>query len=331
MKKSLHAPEQERVSNPPEATRGGRSTSVAPQPRRTLLREIWRARRRYIALLPILALLGLFSYYPPMMGLYYSVTNFNGVTARFIGLRNFVEMSTDWMLRASVPNLFVLLIAGIFVGTIPPLVVAELIYSVLSKKASDFYRTAFMIPTLVPGITVIMTWRYIYHYRYGLVNGLLSAVGLGFLRHDWLGSYDTALPSLIFFGFPWINATSMLILLSALLDVPPELMDAFRLDSSSTLRRIRYIDLPYLAGALRLVLIAIVIGSAQGFGLQFALTGGGPGTATLVPAYHMYRQAFNGSRFGYASAMGLVLFVVMLGITLLIRRHLRFGMEFGAE
>jgi raffinose/stachyose/melibiose transport system permease protein len=287
---------------------------------------VWRARRHYVALLPIFAILIIFSYYPPVMALYYSFTDFNGVRGEFIGLENFVEMTEDWILKDSVRNLAIFLISGILIGTIPPLIVAELLYAVRSR-ISGWYRTAFLIPTLIPGISVIMTWRYIYHYRYGMINTTLSAIGLESARHDWLGSYDTALPALIFFGFPWISATSMLILLSALLHVPSELVDAFRLDSSSTLRRVRYIDLPYMAGALRLVLMLTVLGTMQSFGLQFVLTGGGPGAATMVPAYHMYRQAFHGSRFGYASAIGFVLFIVMLTFTVLIRRQLRFGAE----
>lgn len=332
MQRSLHTPEQEREPNPSDAAVATRPGPVATQtqPRRTLLREIWRARRRYIALLPMFALLGLFSYYPPVMGLVYSVTDFNGWVAKFVGLRNFINLTSDWMFQDSISNIGILLVSGIFIGTVPPLVVAEVVYT-MQQRASNFYRTAFLIPTLVPGITVIMTWRYIYHYRYGLINELLSAVGLESLRHEWLGSYDTALASVIFFGFPWISATSMLILLSALLDIPPELLDAFQLDCSSTLRRIRHIDLPFVAGALRLVLIQTVLATMQGFGLQFALTGGGPGTATMVPAYLMYRRAFHGSEFGYASAIGVLLFAVMVILTLLIRRTLRFGIEYQTE
>ncbi len=291
---------------------------------------MWRAKRYYLYLVPIFALLGVFSYYPPIMALYYSFTNFNGVSGKFIGLENFSDLATDRIFRASIGNAIKLLLANMVTGLIPPLLVAELLFSLRSRRMGDFYRTAFLIPTLVPAIVIIMTWRYIYHARYGLINSLLSAVGLDFLAHDWLGSFDTALPALIFFGFPWINATIMLILLAALIDIPRELIDAFRLDSTSTMQRIMHVDLPYIVGAIRLVIVLNIIATLQGFNLQFAMTGGGPGTATTVPAFHMFSQAFFSSRFGYGSAIGTLLFLVIAGLTVLTRRYLRSGIEYEA-
>ena len=316
------------VVHTPHADAGSMPMQSASQA--SLIQRIWRAKRYYLYLVPIFALLGVFSYYPPLMALYYSFTNYDGLSGKFIGLENFTDLASDRIFRASIKNAVILLFANTITGVIPPLLVAEMLFSLRSRRMGDFYRTAFLIPTLVPAIVIILTWRYIYHARYGLINSVLSAVGLDFLTHDWLGSFDTALAALVFFSFPWINATIMLILLAALIDIPTELIDAFRLDSSSTFQRIMRVDLPYIVGAIRLVIVLSVIGTLQGFNLQFAMTGGGPGSATMVPAFHMYSQAFFSSRFGYGSAIGTLLFLVIVGLTVITRRYLRSGIEYEA-
>ena len=297
-------------------------------PKGALLQRMWRAKRYYLYLVPIFALLVIFSYYPPIMAIYYSLSNFNGVQLRLIGLDNFSDLFQDRLFLTSVGNVLKLMIANVLTGLIPPLLAAELIFLIRSQRAANFYRTMFLIPTLVPAMVVILTWRYIYHARYGLINTFLDIIGLDFLQHDWLGSFDTALLSLMFFGFPWIHGASLLILLAALINIPNEIFDSYRLDAGWGIHRIWHIDLPLILGAGRLVIVLGIINTLQGLTLQFALTGGGPGNATMVPAYYMYREAFFNSRFGYASAIGVVLFLVVLGATIVNLRFVRSDVEY---
>ena len=294
----------------------------------SLPQRMWRAKRYYLYLVPIFVLLGIFSYSPPLMALYYSLSKFNGVQLRVIGLGNFSDLFQDRLFLTSVGNVLKLMVANVLTGLIPPLLAAELIFLVRSQRAANFYRTMFLIPTLVPAMVVILTWRYIYHARYGLINTFLTAIGLDFLRHDWLGSFDTALLSLMFFGFPWIHGASLLILLAGLINIPNEIFDSYRMDAGWGIRRIWHIDLPLILGAVRLVIVLAIINTLQGLTLQFALTGGGPGNATMVPAYYMYREAFFNSRFGYASAIGVVLFLVVLGATFVNLRFVRSDVEY---
>lgn len=307
---------------------GASSISIDSASQASLLQRMWRAKRYYLYLLPIFTLLGIFSYYPPLMALYYSISNFNGVQLRVIGLGNFIDLFQDRLFLTSTGNVLKLMVANVITGLVPPLLAAELIFLIRSQRAANFYRTMFLIPTLVPAMVVILTWRYIYHARYGLINTFLSAIGLDFLQHDWLGSFDTALLSLMFFGFPWIHGASLLILLAALINIPNEIFDSYRMDAGWGIRRIWHIDLPLILGAVRLVIVLAIINTLQGLTLQFALTGGGPGNATMVPAYYMYREAFFNSRFGYASAIGVILFVVVLGATILNLRFVRSDVEY---
>jgi ABC-type sugar transport system permease subunit len=262
------------------------------------------------------------------MAVLYSLTDFNGVEWDWVGLDNFARFPHDRMLRRSIGNVLKLLVGNLITGVLPPFLVAEILFRLRSRKAGDFFRTGFLIPTLVPVISIIMTWRFIYHYRHGLINSVLTDIGLEFLVHDWLGSIDTALIALIFVNFPWVSAASMLILLAALLDIPRELIDSFMLDSNSTVRRMLKLDVPYIMGALRLVIVLSIIGTLQGLNFQLAMTGGGPAGSTMVPAYHMYGMAFFASNYGYASAIGFTLFVLTMAMTILTKRFLRSGFEY---
>ncbi len=231
------------IAHTPHAGAGSIPTHSASQS--SLPQRIWRAKRYYLYLVPIFALLGIFSYYPPLMALYYSLSNFNGVQLRLI------DLFQDRLFLTSVGNVLKLMVANVLTGLIPPLLAAELIFLVRSQRAANFYRTMFLIPTLVPAMVVILTWRYIYHARYGLINTVLDGIGLDSLRHDWLGSFDTALLSLMFFGFPWIHGASLLILLAGLINIPNEIFDSYRMDAGWGIRRIWHIDLPLILGAVR--------------------------------------------------------------------------------
>jgi len=296
--------------------------------REALRKRVWRKRHYYLYLLPLFLLLGIFSYFPPIMAFFYSVHEWDGVTLRPVGLQNFIELAGDPVFRRSTSNVLVFLVASIVTSLIPSLIVAELLFSLRSKGAEDFYRTLFLIPTLVPTIVITLTWRYIYHPQFGFINEMLSAVGLEDLRYDWLGSFNTVVPALIFIGFPWVQGTSVLILVAALYNIPSDIMESYRLDARGVWKRIWHIDLPLISGAIGIICVLTIINTLQGLTYQFAITGGGPGRASTVPAFYMYREAFYNGRFGYASAIGVVLFVIILAVTLLSARLFRSRVDF---
>lgn len=314
----------------------GASTTVPARMRSTnrarlasTLRAMRRKKRYYFYLMPIFALLLVFSYYPPISAFYYSLFDWDGVQLRYVGLTNFANLIQDDTFLIAAQNVLKLLVANIVIALVPSLIVAELIFELRNRTAGDFFRTVFLLPTLVPAMVVVLTWRFIYHPSYGLINTFLGSIGLGALQHDWLGSYETALPSLVFFGFPWVNGISVLILLAALFNISSEILDVYRLDGGGWgLTRLRYVDIPLIMGAIKLVLIMAVLGTLQGMTLQYAMTSGGPGRATNVPAYYMYQSAFANSQMGYASAIGVVLFAIVLVVTYLNMRFVRSSSEF---
>ncbi len=283
---------------------------------------LWHARASYALLSPIFLLLLLFNYYPSVSGLYHALTEWNGVTSSFVGLTNFQAMVRDPYLTVGIVNLLIILVAGVVKTIVFPLLVAELIFHLRARRAQYWVRTAFVIPTIVPVIATILVWRFIYDPNLGLANQVLRGVGLSGWTHSWLGEPGWALGSVIFIGFPWIAALPFLVLYAGLIGIPGELLEAATVDGAGVPRRIWSLHLPLLLGQVKLLLILIVIAGVQDFSAIYILTQGGPTNSTYVPALDLFQNATSGN-LGYASAIGVALFVVIMGVTILQLRLVR--------
>src|SRR5438876_692040 len=186
----------------------------------------------------------------------------------------------------------------------------------------NLFRTLFVLPAVVPGLVFTLLWRQVYDPRTGLLNEFLAAVGLSPWQHAWLGDASTALWAIVAVGFPYVDAFGFLILLGGLLNINAEFFDAAKVDGAGWWARFRHVDVPLLLAQFRILLFFAITGTVQGFASIFILTQGGPGYATYVPALQMYFHISDGD-FGYASAIGVILFVMIFVATLFILRFRR--------
>lgn len=272
-------------------------------------------------LLPSLALLLTFNYLPAIVGLYRAFTHWEtGESPRWCGLANFIAMGRDEFLAIGVANQIILLAASLAKTLIAPFIVAELITGLRSSRLQFLFRTAFILPMVVPGMVTMLLWAFIYDGSVGLLNMVLEAVGLQSWTRAWLGEANTALAAIVGIGFPWAGGLALLIYLAGLNGISTDVWDAASLDGAVGLRRILSIDIPLLRPQVRLLATLTIIGTLQDFGSILILTGGGPGLSTHVPALHMYFQAFRFGHMGYASAIGLALFLVIFVLALLNQR-----------
>jgi raffinose/stachyose/melibiose transport system permease protein len=272
-------------------------------------------------LAPTLLLLFAFNYLPALMGLTRAFTSWEtGEPPRFNGLENFRRMGQDTFLQLSLWNQILLLFASLLKTLIMPLIVAELLLSLRSTRWQYLLRTAFTLPMVVPGMVTMLLWSFVYDGSVGLLNAVLEGLGAGGLTRAWLGESQTALLAIVGVGFPWAGGLALLIYLAGLMGISNDVWEAASLDGAVGLRRVLTIDLPLLVPQIRLLATLTTIGALQDFGSILILTGGGPGLATHVPALHMYFQAFRFGHFGYASALGLSLFVVIFLLSVLNMR-----------
>ncbi len=300
---------------------------------RRLMREIWRARLSYLLLIPTVGLLLVFNYYPAFSGLFHSFTKWNpGLPTRWVGLANFEAVLNNQFLRQGVINAFILIVTGYIKTLTMPLLVAELLFHLRSSRVQYWLRSLFIFPIIVPGVAIILIWRNIFDPNIGLLNNVLAAFGLMNMRtpQAWLGDPQTAIWSIVFIGFPWVGAFALLLYYGGLISIPTELFDAAKVDGASGWRRFWMIDLPLLMGQIKLLLVLGFIGGMQEFSIVFLTTEGGPYNATYTPALELYYQAMRFNNFGLASAIGTVLFLVIMVGTIINLKFVRSATEFQA-
>ncbi len=307
------------------------STAPTSAARRPLLQRSSRAavarRRRRIlfialCLLPSFALLVLFNYYPLLSALYHSLFRWDGYNpAAFVGLQNFAQMWSDSAVTTGLKNLAILAVATVAISLTLPLLAAELVLAVRGQRLFKTYRALLVIPIVVPQLITLLIWAFMFDPSVGVINALLRTIGLGSIAPQWLGDTHIALYSIVLAGvssgFPWVAGLNFLIYLAALQNISSEIHDAARLDGAVGWRRMISIDVPLIAGQLRLIITLALIAVTQTFTSVWVLTQGGPGNATMVPGVALYQQGFQFGNFGYASAIGALIFVVMLALTVL--------------
>lgn len=212
-----------------------------------------------------------------------------------------------------------------------PLLVAKLILSLRDPRWQFAFRILFVVPLVVPSVVIYLIWQFIYDPNIGLLNQTLALLHLTGLQQTWLGDPHLALYSIMFVGFPWVDGFALLIFTAGIQAIPAEILEAAAIDGASTWPRFLRIELPLLLGQLRLILVLTIINGIQDFTAILVLTGGGPANATVVPGLYLYLNAFDGGRFGYACAIGAVLFVIIVAFTIVNLTVLRPSTEYEAE
>ena len=226
----------------------------------------------------------------------------------WIGGDNYTRMISDPLFWQS------LKITGIFtLGTVPTSMAIGLLLAVALNRPMPgraVLRTAYFLPIVVSGVVTSLTMAWIFNGDYGVVNNLLAAVGLG--RVQWLTSPNLAMLTLIV-AVVWTRVgLCMVVYLAALQDVPADIHEAAELDGANNWKKFWHIVVPLLSPTTFLLFIINVIFSLHAFDIIFVMTGGGPGFATTVLLQYIYESAFSNGELGYASALSVVLTVILL-------------------
>lgn len=305
-------------------------------------RKAAREWKIYLFVLPALGLIVVFSYFPAASAVYHSFFDWQGGDSKqWIGWANFRRAWDDQVLWQSFLTVGCLVVFNLF-KMIPSIAMAVVIHRLKNDRWQYLYRVLLVVPMIVPSLVTLFIWKFFFDPNIGLLNRLLDATGgkaalvwldrvLGWnLFHEgvpigWLSQPELVLPSLFLWGFPWIGAVGVLIYLAGLQSIGTEIYEAAELDGIGPVRKFFHIELPLILTQVRLTLTLLVISTLQGYGLQLLLLGdgGGPGGRGMTPGLWMYNRAFIAGEFGYACAIGLVLFVFILALTLLNQRLVR--------
>jgi ABC-type sugar transport system permease subunit len=273
----------------------------------------------YLFIAPTIILICIFSYYAMVNGIYSSFLEFrSGFQPQFSGFSNYVRLFNDKVFWASFKTQGIMTVMSIFNACFWPLLAAELLYFIRRKRAAEIIKTAFVIPMLVPGIVTTLTWRFLFNNDYGF-NSMLRMLGLMGLEQNWLYNPNTALWSIILVGFPFVSGLFFLILHSGINNIGVELYEAAVIEGATSWQVVWKIHIPNIVPYLNVIATLSLIGSLSNFGSIAAMTGGGPGNATLTPSMQMYRVAFGDGELGYGSTMGVAILIVVMLLTFVTR------------
>ncbi len=234
----------------------------------------------------------------------------------FIGLHNFQKLATDPLFLQSlkVTTLYTLISVPL------SLVLSFLLALLMNTKVRGiaFFRTVYYLPSIVPAVANAMLWLFILHSEFGLLNAFLRAVGMKKIL--WLQDERWALTALIMMSL-WGLGGSMVIYLAGLQGIPETLYEAAEIDGAGRMAQLRHVTIPLMSPVIFFNLIIGIIGSFQVFTAGYLMTKGGPNNATLFYVLYTYNTAIRYMDMGYASVLAWVLFLIMLGLTLLVFRY----------
>lgn len=272
----------------------------------------------YMFLLPSLIAFVVLKIYPVLFAMLISFCKWDIISGygsiRWAGLSNFAAMWGDRYFVSSMTNTlsYVLMV-------VPGQLILGLLFAILIDKCVYFkryFRTAFFMPYIANMVAVSVVWMAMFHPSQGPVNAVLSAIGF----HNppqWLSSRDWALPTIAMMSIWTGMGYCIVVYMAALQGIPQELYESAKIDGANGLQSFFRITVPLLSPTTFFLMLIKIIGTFQVFGPVKLLTNGGPGRSTMVIVFEIYREAFQYYNIGYASALSLVLFGIIMLVTLI--------------
>lgn len=273
-------------------------------------------------LLPGFLLLTVIVLVPLVWNIYLSFTSYRGIRPpKFIGLNNWVRLFGDDKFWTSFGNSIAMVVAMVVIPTLVGLILAAMLFDLIGKKfggkLASFLRATYYLPQILPVVIAAIVIGWILRPDNGALNTMLQAVGLGQFAHNWLGSPDTALAS-IMAVMVWVQlGYPVVIFMAALQRVDPELYEAAELDGANWFQRFRSITVSIIRPEIFVVTLTCTIAALKVFGPVYTLTRGGPGNATMVPSVYSYSEFFQSQQVGYGATIATALTVVIIAVSVL--------------
>ncbi len=285
------------------------------------MNKVWRNKTAiFLFMLPTAILFIGILIAPIFMSFKYSLTDWNGYTdAKFVGFDNYVTLLTDeskyFML--SLKNVMILAVLSVCLQ----LPISFWLANTLARgvKFEKLFVGIFFAPVLISGVVVGQLWLKVYHPVHGLLNQVLTAVGLENWTHGWLGDKGTALAA-VFVPILWqYVGYHMLLMYAGIKAISPDVREAAMIDGAKESQVTRYITLPLLKPVIKVCVIFAVVGSMKAFDLIYSLTGGDPQHATEVPSTLLVEYIFLRNNYGFGSTIAVSIIVICFALAMLIQ------------
>ncbi len=281
-------------------------------------------RKRYIILFvgPAFLVYGLFGLFPLLYNMYISLFNTNLMgKSEFVKMKNYIYLFEDPFFIKAVTNNLKFVLGSYIAHMILALLISYLLYQ--KVKGAKLFQSVFFIPSVICGTAIGMLWSFIYHPNFGLINTLLSAVGLDKYTRLWLSDESTVIPALIVISMWQFVGYHVVIQLAGMKNIDGALLEAGSIDGASKWQQFRFIIFPLMKPILAIDSVIIVTGSLKLYDLIAVTTSGGPNHASEVMSTYMFTQGFRSLKYGYSSAIAMVLLCICAFATIIIRIDFR--------
>ena len=293
-----------RAESPPSRNGAGR--------RATGDRDRRRVRIALAFIAPALAFYAAFVLVPLGMSVFYSLLRWDGIGRwRFVGLKNYIIVLTDPDLIQIIGNAFNLIVYFTLIPIALGLAVATVIRGHMSGTFGTVTRTVLFLPQVIPLVAAGIAWSWMFAST-GLVNQMLTALGLGSLARGWLGDFTFALPAVGMIGAWVLLGLCIMLLVTGIAKIDQSIYEAAVLDGAGRWQELVYITIPALRQEIGVCVTVTMIAALASFDIVYIATAGGPGLSTMVPGLEIYRLAFAHRQVGLASALAIVLMVLVL-------------------
>jgi raffinose/stachyose/melibiose transport system permease protein len=299
--------------NPSEFLAVSRRTYFSKRVRREILVG-------WLFVLPALLMYAVFVLLPLVLTIVYSLYRWNGVgPMTWVGIKNYMTVFQVPDLLGTIFNAFWLVVWFSFIPVALGLIVASVIHRVATGRLGAIARTVLFLPQVIPLVAAGIIWGWLLALP-GLINQILKVFGLGALTRAWLGDFDWALPSVGLIGIWVLLGFCTVLLLTGMTKVDPALYESARIDGASWFNEFITITVPLLRYEIGVCLTVTVIAALAAFDIVYVTTAGGPGNSTAVPGIQIYILAFTQRAIGPASALAVMLMILVVIVILPIQR-----------
>ncbi|MCD9024191.1 carbohydrate ABC transporter permease [Cohnella silvisoli] len=275
-------------------------------------------------LLPALLFYAVLLVYPVLRTFFLSLHEWNGFAGskvEYVAFDNFKLVFEDEIFWKSLKNVMVVMLLSIAIQIPAGLFLALLLNG--KWKGIRFFKAAFFMPVIMSATSISLLWKFILYPGDGLVDGLLMKMGLEDSIRAWLADPSINLYTVILICCWQGLGVVMIIFLSGLVSIPDAIKEAALIDGANRRQRLWFVTLPLIREAVAINVILLVIGTLKIFDNIYVLTDGGPNHATDVLGTFLYKEAFRNNRFGMASAIAVVMFLLGFVLTLVANRAMR--------
>lgn len=275
------------------------------------------ARMGVLFIVPTLILFILFTAYPLINTLIMAFFDWDGFSEQrtFVGLANFTKVFNDGVFWLGMKNVLIFALAAFVLMNPIALILAVLVSSDIA--GSKYYKIIYYLPVMISGIVVGFIWSWLFNGEFGLINNFLDFIGLSGLKQDWLNTANTAIFAVVIASIWQGIGGSFLLFWAGLSTIPKDFYESADLDGANFFEKLFYITIPSIKSVMTIVVILTAIGAVNTYQIVISLTKGGPAGATTVPILYIFDMSQKYGNFGYATAMSVVLGVVLFIFSML--------------